>query len=246
MATRLATALATLSLAAGLAQAYTPVDMSSVANTRFNNGQFAGSGQFPTGSPIVTLDGVPYLMPADSDHMWSSSFAAGYGGVRSVQIPVGIYGVRSVFTLMGTQLGEIVAGSFASIMFFGSSGEVVWRPLDGGAEIRDYTGATTYPVPLNTAVTEEVWSAGSGSDRQRIDRQRFALPASFAHQTLDSVLLVDTGSSIVQRVFIGALTVQAAPVPEPQTWALLAFGLLAVAAAVRQRRSPANPALQIA
>lgn len=240
MASRLATAFATLSLAAGLAQAYTPVDMSSVANTRFNNGQFAGSGQFPTGSPTVTLDGVPYLMPADSNHMWSSSFAAGYGGVRSVQIPVGVYGVTSVFTLMGTQLGEVLAGSFASIMFFGSSGEVVWRPLDGGAEIRDYTGSTVYPVGLNTAVTQEVWSTGSGSDMQRIDRQRFALPASFANQTLDSVLLVDNGSASVQRVFIGALTVQVGQVPEPQTYAFLLLGLGAVAAAVRRRRDSAG------
>ncbi|MDH4050903.1 MAG: hypothetical protein OEU93_04945, partial [Rubrivivax sp.] len=168
---RIAAAFAALSVLSSLSHGFTVIDMSSVANTRFNNGQFVGSGDFPSGSPTVTFDRVPYLIPVDADHMWSSSFAPGYGSVRSVQIPVDVYGVGSVYTLIGTQWGETWPSTYASIFFFGSSGDVHRVNLDGGAEIRDYTGATTYPVDLNSSVTKEVWSNGAGPDFHRIDRQ---------------------------------------------------------------------------
>jgi tetrahydromethanopterin S-methyltransferase subunit C len=62
---------------------------------------------------------------------------------------------------------------------------------------------------------------------QRVDRQEFVLPASFANDTLVSVRFDDYGADNVQRVFLAGLTLEVG-VPAPGAASLLA-GILGLA-----------------
>jgi len=53
--------------------------------------------------------------------------------------------------------------------------------------------------------TVAAWN--NGGEGQRLDMQIFALPKSFATQTLVSVTITDNGAPEVQRSFIAAMTV---------------------------------------
>jgi hypothetical protein len=201
-----------LSLAAGVASAnVTTIDLSDVANTRFDNPGFINGSTYPTGSPLLTLDGVDYLLPSTGNYMWHSQFHPGGGSPRSVTIPVNLPGIDVVYTLMGTWWGENSPGTFASITFSGSGGLVHTVALDGGTQIRDYNFNPAYTTSIDPTVTKEVWNNGTGVGTQHIDRQRFDLPAAFDTATLQSIVLVDNGSDGFQRTFIGAVSVQAIP-----------------------------------
>jgi len=223
-------------LAAGSSQAAIPLDLSSVANARFDSTGFIGGGSYPTGSPLVTFDGIDYRLPATGNYMWHSAnqFLGGIPNPRSVTIPVNLFGIDLVYTLMGTWWGEKAAGSLATITFNGSGGLVHSLDLDGGVYIRDYNYNPTYTTTLDPLITRQVWSNGTGPGSQHVDRQRFDLPEAFDNATLESIVLTDNGSDGVQRAFMAAVTLQ--PVPEPSTWASLAAGL-AVLGALLTRRS---------
>jgi hypothetical protein len=236
----LALCVVAASAAPALAQQLQPVDLSAVANYRYGLFDY-GASTFPSGAAPVMLDGVPYRLPATGNHMWHSidGLFGGAQGTRSVTIPVGVAGVDAVYTLMGTYWGETGPSTMASISFFGSGGAVYTMALDGGAEIRDYNFNPNYTTAINSAVTKEIWSNGTGPDSQHIDRQRFQLPAAFLTQTLDSIVLTDSGRNNVpnldsQRTFISAVTVSV--VPEPGMVALWLAGLPLLVAFARRRR----------
>ena len=219
----------------GIASAYETVDLSPVANARFDTPGFINGSTYPTTAnpdDIVTLDGVPFLLPASGNYMWHSELAGGENP-RSADISVGVYGVDAVYTLMGTWWGEDGFGTYASIEFFGSGGAYYKVDLDGGAHIRDYNFNPSYTTTLDAGVTKEVWSNGSGVGTQHIDRQLFDLPDAFNTQTLDHIIVSDNGSSGFQRTFVAAVTV--APVPEPETWAMLLAGLGVIGLISRRR-----------
>jgi hypothetical protein len=186
-----------------------------VANARFDSVGFINGGTYPTGSPLVTLDGVDYRLPATGNCMWHSAnqFVGSIANPRSVTIPVNLFGIDAVYTLMGTWWGEKAAGSLANIRFNGSGGLVHALDLDGGVHIRDYNYNPTYTTSLDPAITLQVWSNGAGAGSQHVDRQRFDLPAAFDMATLESIVLTDYGSDGVQRTFIAAVTLQPVPVP---------------------------------
>ena len=231
--TSIAALLASTVAFPALATTYSTIDLSSVANARFSTSGFINGNTYPTGSPLQ-LDGVPYLLPESGNYMWHSAnqFFGGSGGTHSVTIPVALFGIDTVYTLMGTWWGERSSGSYASIQFNGETDTHVVE-LDGGAVIRDYNYNPSYTTSLDPAVAKEVWANGSGPGTQHIDRQFFDLPDSFSHQTLLSITLTDSGSDGFQRSFIAGVTVSA--IPEPATWALLLGGLLATGAVARRR-----------
>jgi hypothetical protein len=218
----------------GSAQAAMPLDLSGVANARFDSSGFIGGETYPTGALLVSLDGIDYRLPASGNYMWHSADQfVSTPNPRSVSIPVSQYGIDVVYTLMGTWWGEKGTGSLATITFNGSGGLVHSLDLDGGVHIRDYNYNPTYTTTLDVSVTRQVWSNGSGPGSQHIDRQRFDLPAAFDTATLESIVLTDNGSDGVQRAFIAAVTLQ--PVPEPGTWASLGVGLAVLGGLLTRR-----------
>jgi hypothetical protein len=219
------------------AQAYTPIDLAGVANARFDSPGFLNGSDFPTGNAEVVFDGVPYRLPATGNYLWHSASAFNPGSLwddgQSVTIPVGLYGVGQVYTLMGQWWGTD-SGSWASIRFVGSRDTITWV-MTSGAELRSYTDDPQFPGTLSWQGSQEVWNNGLG---QHIDRQLFDLHALFGglydDQTLQSVVLSEAGNDGQQRSFIAALTVNA--VPEPQTWLLMTGGLALTGWAARRRR----------
>lgn len=218
-------------LAVSAAQAqFTTIDLSSIVNGGRDNSLLVNGSTLPYGNQ--TFAGVPFAMQGSSDTStnwaWYANIAAGgTNATVTATIPVGVYGVTDVYSLMNTFWGQGGPNSYASITFHGSAGASYTYNLVGNSDIRDYN-QNVWTNAYNNTTTIEVFNNNSG---QRVDRQQFALPAAFLTQTLDTVVIRDTGNANFQRVFLSGLTVSS--VPAPAGASLIGLGLLA---AGRRRR----------
>jgi hypothetical protein len=208
-------------LSTGLARAAklptTTIDISSLANIGWCNGNFIDCSTFPFGQQ--TYDGIPFLIPGNAqgtaNNIWYSNTAAGGGsGTVSVTIPVNVAKVATVYTLMNTGWGTTQSG-LLSVTFTGSGGATWTANLVGNANVRDYNqnGSTTnsilcqLPGATGKSATINAWVNGAG---QRLDEQVYELPAAFHTQTLVSITITDSGNSGEQRSFLAAVTVSTA------------------------------------
>lgn len=199
-----------------LALDYNTVDFSSQANSTFAGPLTLNGHTYPTGSQ--TYGGVPFEIPTSGNNVWNA-YVAGGSNPRTVDVPVGVAGVTDVWTLINTYWGEQVAGTFASVEFFGSDTGYAKFDLDGDVDIRDYNNNPAYAGIVNGTSSIEVFNNGIG---QRLDRQHYALPADFADETLASIRFTDNGSDGFQRIFVGGITVGAdCPVPDAGSSLLL-------------------------
>ncbi len=200
----------------GIANASTfiPINISSFVNTSYTS--MANGLTFPAGYQV--FDEKPFLISRKDnfyssigDNIWSSHTAASYGdSTVAVHIPVHVFGVKSVYTLMSSWWGEKSEATYASIEFFGSEDAYLQVQLDGNKHIRDYNNNPLYTNQLDPNFAKEVWTNNLG---QRIDMQSFDLPDSFNDETLISILLIDRGNVGFQRTFIGGITVATVPLP---------------------------------
>ena len=229
---RTAAALALVALPAMPAAAqYQTVSLAGVTNAAFCAAGTINCLTFPSG--MQTLGGIPF----DIDQGGATgAVTRGWFGFsffgpnpREVTIPVGVFGVTDVYTLINTVWGETVPGTLASIRFLGTGGLSHAVALDGNDEIRDYNQGG-FANLINGTTTVNVFDNGLG---QRLDRQRFALPAGFATETLTSIVLTDVGADGVQRLILTGVTVSA--VPEPATVGLVAVGLALLGGVARRR-----------
>src|SRR5262245_57542549 len=108
-------ALFVLSVAVASANTdYFPVDFSSQANFTWIAPQTDPNGTtatyFPGGpSGSVTLGGVPFNITSNGAgfQAWNGYIATGGGGgTTSISMPVGVYGVTDVYTLINTYWGS--------------------------------------------------------------------------------------------------------------------------------------------
>lgn len=195
-----------------------PIDISGVANEPWtfvgpNDFLIINGNTFPTGAQ--NFGGIQFAIPADPNNYWAAAAAAGFGpGAVSVTIPVGVYGVTSVFTLLNTMWGFAGPNAYLYITFTGSGGATETVPLVGNVNVRDYNNDGNTNAIDNTS-TIQVWDNGRG---QRLDRQEYILPAAFASQTLASITITDRGNegsgTNGSRAVLAALTVstcQASP-----------------------------------
>lgn len=231
LASLTAAALLFGSIAATQAATYQVIDLVSPNESLYamtNGTSYPGAGTY------LASDGIPYRIgaPNANDHnIWHSTVVN--ATTQVYELPVGVFGATEVYTLMnlwyGTN-GHVVA----RVDFFGSAGAVYGRDLVVGTDIRDhYDGA--YSNTINGTTTLQVFSA----DGVRLDRQTFALPGSFATQTLDRMVvtnLTDPFDFPLGQAFLASVTVAA--VPEPATFALLLAGLGLVGWRMRLRSSP--------
>lgn len=125
----------------------------------------------------------------------------------NLTIPVGVYGVTSVFTVLNSMWGWAGPKAYLFVTFKGSAGAVKTVPLVGNVNVRDYNQDGHTNTIDNTSTTE-VWENGMG---QRLDRQEYILPSEFASQELTSVTITDTGNegngTNGSRAILAALTV---------------------------------------
>jgi hypothetical protein len=209
---RFACSLIAIVLSAAVARAgEVTVDLSSLANEPWTFSGPGGAGiingnTFPTGAQ--NFGGVPFAISAGPNNYWNGAAAANFGsGTVSLTIPVGVYGVTSVFTLLNTIWGWAGPTPYLYITFTGSNGATETVPLVGNVRVRDYNNDGNTNTINNTS-TVQVWDNGLG---QRLDRQEFILPATFATQTLTSVTITDTGNqgngTNGSRAALAALTV---------------------------------------
>lgn len=224
-------AAAAAGLAVSTAQAqFTTIDLSSIVNGSRSNSLLLNGSTLPFGNQ--NFAGVPFAMQGSSDPntnwAWYANIAANGGSATtSVTIPVGVFGVTDVYSLISTFWGRAGSTSYASVTFNGSAGATYTYNLFGNSDVRDYN-QNIFTNAINGTTTIEVFNNGSG---QRVDRQQFVLPAAFASQTLDTITITDTGAPQLQRVFLTGLTVES--VPAPAGASLIGLGLLA---AGRRRR----------
>jgi len=189
----------------------TPIDLTAFANEPWtyvgpNDFLIINGDTFPIGTQ--NFGGVPFAISSGPNNYWAGAAAADFGpGTVGLTIPVGIFGVTSVFTVLNTMWGWAGPAAYIYLTFNGSHGAVKTVPLVGNVNVRDYNqdGNTN---SINNTSTIQVWDNGLG---QRLDRQEYLLPPEFAVQTLDSITITDTGDegngTNGSRTVLAALTV---------------------------------------
>ena len=197
---------------------------SSAATASFTTVQFVRTWRmqnfepgFPSGPQI--FGGVPFAIPATGFNIWASY---NVGLPASRLLPVNVFGVDKVHTLMNTYWGEQAPGTLAAIEFNGSAGAFYHYDLDGNVDIRDWNNWPTTTNSINGTTTVNALTLANGS---RLDRQTFTLPPEFHSQTLTSVRLIDNGAAGTQTIFLAGLTVQT--IPEPASLAITIASALA-------------------
>jgi len=201
-----------------LAQQFSPVSFSNQANFTWVGEETDPSGltgiYFP-GGPVgpVTLGGVPFNISSNASayQAWNGYFAAGgTANPASIKIPVGIYGVTTVYTLINTFWELPGPSSDASLIFIGSSGATYTKNLVGNSDIRGWCCGGEINNTSTINVYTESASPINGAPGY-LDMQIIALPPEFATQALLAIELVDDGAPGIQRVILDGLTVQSVP-----------------------------------
>ncbi|MFN9745357.1 MAG: PEP-CTERM sorting domain-containing protein [Betaproteobacteria bacterium] len=163
---------------------------------------------------IQTWSGVPFQL--STSPTGNTSFIDGV-----MDIPVGVFGVTSAYTLINSAFGLFGANN-GSVEFFGSA---AYHKADliQGQNVRDYLDNV-----FNNVIDGVSAVPAFISGPVRLDRQIFDLPAAFASQTLVSMRFTGLNLGNPGGIpFITAATVAVAtPVPEPASMLLLSGGLV--------------------
>jgi hypothetical protein len=204
-------AVISLAAAASMRAGEIPIDLSALANepwTYVGPDDFIiiNGSTFPIGSQ--NFGGVPFAIPDGPNNYWAGAAAANFGpGAVSLTVPVGVFGVTAVFTVLNTMWGWAGPTPYLFITFTGSKGATWTVGLVGNVKVRDYNQDGNTNTIDNTS-TVQVWDNGLG---QRLDRQEYILPEAFASQELTSVTITDTGDegngTNGSRAVLAALTV---------------------------------------
>lgn len=177
-----------------------------------------GSAYVPLFPSVQTWSGVPFALAASpAGH---TSFIDGV-----LDIPVGVFGVTSAYTLINSAFGVFGANN-GSVEFFGTS---AYYKVDliQGQNIRDHLNNVFNNVIDGVSAVPAFVDGWA-----RLDQQIYNLPAAFASQQLVSIRF--TGLNLGNPggiAFINAATVAVAtPVPEPAAALLLLSGGVALLA----------------
>lgn len=203
---------------AARADIYTPLALPALnADLRTSLGGAAYVPLFPS---VQNWTGVPFALSASL--AGNTSFIDGV-----INIPVGVFGVTSAYTLINSAFGTFGANN-GSVEFFGTSAYFK-VDLIQGQNIRDHLNNV-----FNNLIDGVSAVPAFVDGWARLDQQIFNLPAAFATQTLASIRF--TGLNLGNpggSAFITAATV-ASPVPEPASALLLISGGVALLAWLRR------------
>ncbi len=223
-----------VSLSEAIDQRFVTVDFSAYHDTRLQSFEPNGISSRYLEGYVVFGGGPPFDIPIGGLNAWLPGYPDQVSGTLQVDIPVGVYGVSEVYTLINTIWGEAVPGTFASIQFFGSEGAFFEKQLDGNSDVRDWLQSSR-TNSINGTTTVNVFTVGSGLHEEiRLDMQTISLPDEFGSEVLDSIRIIDNGGWDFQRLMLSGVTVKA--IPEPSTIILLAMGAVGLLAYSRRRR----------
>lgn len=203
---------------------FVTIDLDSFANTDLTT--FTGGYNYPQNGGPVTVDGIPFVLPT----IGPNGDTAVVFAYNSVSIPVGLYGITTADVLANSAWGVCGIG-VGEIDFVGSAGTYVYT-LTEGDNIRDhFNGGFCNSAPNISG------SANFGPDR--LDLHSIQLPASFANETLESVVFVSYDQFELGTPFLEGLTVDPDPppaVPEPSSLVFVGIALIAIAVRHRLQR----------
>lgn len=219
-----------LAASAGGAPVFEPFDFSNAHNFRLQDLH----SNFPEG--LIELGGVPFDIPKNTpNNIWLADPSFSSSDPIILDIPIGVFGVMEVHSLISTIWG-VADISLLTIEFFGEGGgdgPSIGDPyhrvdLVGNDDIREYLqGANTNEI--NGESTVEVFLSNNG--QKRMDKVAITLPNSFHNTTLLSIRVTDLGGVGVQRTVLSGITLGV--IPAPGSIVVLAGGLMA---ATRRRR----------
>lgn len=220
-------ALASLALCAGAVQA------AGFANGGFEAGNDAGN---PPGGAAFFAQGW-LASPTGNPAMWSTeartgahsavlTVPGGFGGSTLFQNSVDHGGLAE---LSDANVGDTPMLSFYAKGDVTNTGNVLfsWRYLAGNGGILGNSGNVFFQNRINTSTWTEITFQGG------------AIPMGTRAMLLEMNTAVGPLEGRINAVYIDDITVSGltAPVPEPETYALMLAGLAGVAAMVRRRRA---------
>jgi hypothetical protein len=168
-----------------------------------------------------TLAGVPFAFQSNTA---GSNVLIPEGDHQYVHIPVDVFGVSTVYTLINV-CGGLDGYNIGSLTFSGSGGSSYTIDLVVGRNIRDhyyggFTNTTTDPM-----TTQAVFGINSPG-HSHYDMQTIRLPSSFEGETLNEILFYGNpwpgGVPGSGAALLAGATVEA--VPEPATLLFLGMG----------------------
>jgi hypothetical protein len=236
----------------GILAAATPAFSSEVFITNFtksNNMQAALQLAYPSGlfTPAGGF-GNSFDITADgSNHNFDE-----IGGGTTLTIPVSLFGVNIVYTMINAYAPPAGA-NIASVEFIGDSGGDETFQLINGTDVRDFYQGS-FANSINGTTSKEVFridnvvggaATGNSSDgllgSYVLDAQQFALASEFLNQNLVQIKITSTGAGGTPLLM--AVTVETAA-PEPGSFVLSALGP-AAALMLRRRNRVALASLRI-
>ncbi|MBN1845401.1 MAG: hypothetical protein JW810_06925 [Sedimentisphaerales bacterium] len=181
-----------------------PIDFSPFHNSRMQGEK--GSAEYPEGD--LVLGSIPFSIPAGGNNRWDAQNTS--PNPHQINIPVDLYGVEAVYTLISTSWGQS-GGPYAALEFYGSDGAFFRKDLYGNVDIRDWLWGY-WTNSINGATTVNVFQSSGGFYYQaRLDMQIIALPAAFRSQRLSTIRAIDTGALNFQRMLLYGITVKGIP-----------------------------------
>jgi len=193
----------------------------------------AYSSLFPSSA---VFDSVPFQLQLDvnGNNVFVGPGAPGATGAIETDIPVGVYGVSNVYTLINSAYGTMGV-NIGSITFNGSAGASYTVSLIEGDNVRDHYYGSFVNSTSASYVTQAVVGINDYG-HAHLDMQNFALPATFQTQTLTDIVFYSPGTP-GGIPFLAGTTVAA--IPEPETYAMLLAGLGLLGFMARHRKVPA-------
>jgi hypothetical protein len=199
----------------------TPIDISGLVNANIQT--YTGGTNYPLGPTSITVGSIPFNV---------AGFAGGGTGIiqtptgdSSFTISVGIANVTTVFALVNSAFGTS-GDTVGSLVFTDSASHTFTDPLVEGANIRDH-----FNDGFNNSATGIFATAcfPSSCVADRFDAYQITLPASFAGNTLVSIMFNGSNAGNPQgQPFLAALTAETpgtSAVPLPAALPLFATGL---------------------